>query len=483
MTDRDKYHRAARDGYLDILREANRREMNSPDEDGCTPPMLAAQHGNLEALRTTITRGGDVNKMDLLGFTAMHHAARNGHWNCISFLISFGANIWIMDNDMHTALDIAALENREDIVKLLDAAQNEQIRKNPKVIQKLKEKAMRDADNNLKQYERLQNKASKELEKTRRQMERQESTQNGNDFKAPSKASFVKTLTQRIKGNTTKSKATRGTAAFSDLVNGTTRGSHARTSDGQINDFNISDFDDSGRRTLRSVRGTASRKDGQVIYMANIDIDGPDEKVTDNSARPALTNVFPGAAVGGDSRDSGVDESFDDDESTPGMFNRPNFGNISFLNRFQHTNSFQNPANISLDENDSGYQNGDDMQNGFEADINDTKRLSSGTESSAGLVEGDKDLPWKAEDVEELDDEDDDSEYTPVIMFLEGCGLRLYTHLFLNDDVDMDALMILTNQDFQDMGLPIGPRRKLMDAIQKRRIVLNEPAQMYDSQL
>ena len=53
----DKFHRAARDGYLDILREANKREMNCPDEDGCTPPMLAAQYGNLEALRTTITRG------------------------------------------------------------------------------------------------------------------------------------------------------------------------------------------------------------------------------------------------------------------------------------------------------------------------------------------------------------------------------------------------------------------------------------------
>lgn len=97
---------------------------------------------------------GDVDKMDLLGFTPMHHAARHGHWNCVSFLISFGANIWTMDNDMHTPLDIAALENREDLVKLLDAAQNEQMRKNPKVVQKLKEKALKDAENNLKHYER-----------------------------------------------------------------------------------------------------------------------------------------------------------------------------------------------------------------------------------------------------------------------------------------------------------------------------------------
>ena len=53
----EKYHRAARDGYLDILRDGNRKEMNTPDEDGCTPTMLAAQHGNLDALRMIIQRG------------------------------------------------------------------------------------------------------------------------------------------------------------------------------------------------------------------------------------------------------------------------------------------------------------------------------------------------------------------------------------------------------------------------------------------
>lgn len=322
------------------------------------------------------------------------------------------------------------------------------------------------------------------MAKARRQMEREDNLQNGTEFTAPTKTSFVKKLTLRMKGNTTKSKGTSGTAAFSDLVNGTTRGSHTRNSEGQsIYDFKVSDYDNTGKRTLRSVKGTASRKDGQVLYMTNIDIDGPEEKVVDNSARPALTNVFPGAAVGGDSRDSGVDNSFDDEENTPGMFSRPNFGQISFLNRFQHTNSFQNQLNVPLDETDSGYQNGGVMQNGFDEDADEPNRLSSGTESSTGHVDYDKELPWKAEDVEELDDEGDDSEYTPVIMFLEGCGLRLYTHLFLDADVDMDALMMLTNQDFQDMGLPIGPRRKLMDALQRRRIVLNEPAQMYDSQL
>ena len=53
----EKFHRAAGDGYLDILRSANRKEMNQPDEDGNTPTHLAAMNGNLDALRLIIMRG------------------------------------------------------------------------------------------------------------------------------------------------------------------------------------------------------------------------------------------------------------------------------------------------------------------------------------------------------------------------------------------------------------------------------------------
>lgn len=53
----DRYHKAARDGYLDLLKEATRKDLNAPDEDGMTPTLWAAYHGNLEALRLIVSRG------------------------------------------------------------------------------------------------------------------------------------------------------------------------------------------------------------------------------------------------------------------------------------------------------------------------------------------------------------------------------------------------------------------------------------------
>ncbi|KAH6943424.1 hypothetical protein HPB50_021656 [Hyalomma asiaticum] len=55
--DRDRFHRAARDGYLDLLREATRKDCNAPDEDGMTPTIWSAYYGHLDALRLLVGRG------------------------------------------------------------------------------------------------------------------------------------------------------------------------------------------------------------------------------------------------------------------------------------------------------------------------------------------------------------------------------------------------------------------------------------------
>lgn len=53
----DRYHKAARDGRLDLLKEATRKDVNAPDEDGMTPTLWAAYHGNVAALRLIVSRG------------------------------------------------------------------------------------------------------------------------------------------------------------------------------------------------------------------------------------------------------------------------------------------------------------------------------------------------------------------------------------------------------------------------------------------
>ena len=53
----ERIRKAARDGYLDILRDATRKECNTADEDGMTATHWAAYAGNLDSLRIIVGRG------------------------------------------------------------------------------------------------------------------------------------------------------------------------------------------------------------------------------------------------------------------------------------------------------------------------------------------------------------------------------------------------------------------------------------------
>lgn len=50
-------NRAARDGALEILKEATRRDCNARDDGGMTPTLWAAFEGNVDALRLLVARG------------------------------------------------------------------------------------------------------------------------------------------------------------------------------------------------------------------------------------------------------------------------------------------------------------------------------------------------------------------------------------------------------------------------------------------
>lgn len=57
LSERDIFHRAARDGYVDLLKDATRKDCNLPDDDGITPTLWAAYYGQLNALRVLVGRG------------------------------------------------------------------------------------------------------------------------------------------------------------------------------------------------------------------------------------------------------------------------------------------------------------------------------------------------------------------------------------------------------------------------------------------
>lgn len=490
------FHRAARDGYLDPLRRATRKDLNTTDEDGMTPTMWAASYGNLAALRMIVGRGGDPDKMDLMGFSSLHHSCKNGHINVASFLINYGANIWAMDNDYKTSQDIAALWDKTEIVKLLDDAKSQQQALNPGIVKKLCAKAFEDADKNSKR----QDKRNKEAQRIAEKEDSKRLRNIDPDFKAPSKMNVFKTLTMKFRSNNRKytgNNVQGDVKTFSDIAIGTkSRGTKKKILQKQINgfdshsvmDFKTSEFDGDGNRTLRSMKGTNGyRKGSDVMYLTNKE---SESGAGASGNRPALTNVFslPKQKWKSESDliDSGTGsiDSHDEESDHPGMF-RNALGTLSFLHTRQGItgtlNGFAKASSYDfLDEICDNNDNPEEL-------IKENNRNSLGSDSIGTTTSLEERLqgpvPWKDEEDLLSDDDEDQSEFSPLVRFLESCGLSNYTYIFTNEDTDLDALMLLTDEDFTRLGLKLGPLRKLKEAIRKRREALEIPSAMIDTHL
>ena len=69
-------------------------------------------------------------------------------------------------------------------------------------------------------------------------------------------------------------------------------------------------------------------------------------------------------------------------------------------------------------------------------------------------------------------------------MLLRSEGLESYLHKFLQEKVDLDMLMRTNNldQDLKEIGLSeFGPRKRLQEAIQRRKDILAQAKYMTDS--
>lgn len=99
------------------------------------------------------------------GNTPLHLAAANGHLDCLSFLVSFGANVWCLDNDYHTPLDTAAVQGHMDAVRYLDSVTAKQSALNPKLVRTLKERAFYNAEQRIIHCAELQHENQRRMEK------------------------------------------------------------------------------------------------------------------------------------------------------------------------------------------------------------------------------------------------------------------------------------------------------------------------------
>lgn len=521
----ERYINAAKDGYLDALQQGTRKDLNTPDEDGMTATMWASRNGHLEALRLIVGRGGDVDRCDYLGLTPLHHAASRGLIHVVSYLVNWGANIFALNNDNQSALDLALENSKSDVAQFLDAEAAQQQMKNPKHAAKLREKAQRQMEESIKKYEKLTEQAAKEAEKQQRKL----ANDTVRSHRSPSldeasqqkeRKGIFQSVTMALRGNKSqRSKMSTQSSGktYSDIAGisqgpkgGVAKKINRRSHDlngttGAHDAFKVSDLDQSGKRTLRSAQGVLSGKSSDVMYLTGQRGGGEgtrastEDLLTSSSSRPTAQDVFSGHNRSLNNNlyksksepdlllDSGNGSYFEDEdeENSIGIFNRPGFGKTAFFSSSKFANTLQSFENGQGDADGAlanGLPHSDSLPNG---EIRSSGHEGLGVPAGPGSWVGDsaKEIPWDPDEVDPLDDDDDQTVSSPIEMLLWSEGLENYLHRFLQEKVDLDMLVKTKNldADLKEIGLPFGPRKKLQDSIQRRKDILDQPKYLSDS--
>ena len=84
----------------------------------------------------------------------------------------------------------------------------------------------------------------------------------------------------------------------------------------------------------------------------------------------------------------------------------------------------------------------------------------------------------------EYEESDEPSEdFAPVAIFLAGLGMESWSKTFEREKIDLEALTLLGDHQLREMGLPMGPRIKIMSAIEDRRKAMKNEQIIQDSHL
>lgn len=111
---------AVTNGYrliIDWLINEKGANVNTKNNDGCTPLMYAASVGHIDILKFLIEKSADLELKNEDGFTALHWAAYVGNLDSVKTLVEKGANLRAKNSENKRPADLAETHEVKRFIK------------------------------------------------------------------------------------------------------------------------------------------------------------------------------------------------------------------------------------------------------------------------------------------------------------------------------------------------------------------------------
>jgi ankyrin repeat protein len=97
----------------------NGADVNAPCNSGANPLFIAADQGHGDILRLLLDKGADVNRTDPIGGSALMNAIYRGHTDIVRYLLEKGAEVNLRLKEGETPLIMAVQKENEAVVRML----------------------------------------------------------------------------------------------------------------------------------------------------------------------------------------------------------------------------------------------------------------------------------------------------------------------------------------------------------------------------
>lgn len=90
-------------------------------------------------------------------------------------------------------------------------------------------------------------------------------------------------------------------------------------------------------------------------------------------------------------------------------------------------------------------------------------------------------VPW--EEIELGLDDDDEPDSSPLEVFLATQSMVEFFSIFKREKIDLEALLLCSDNDLKSIHIPLGPRKKILDACKTRLETIEDPDCIEDTEL
>jgi ankyrin repeat protein len=118
---KNSLHAAAEEGNIDALKSLLERgvDINARGASNQTPLHVAVVEGNVDVVRLLVERGAEVESRNNFGRTPLHGSSRFGHLEVSRLLLNHGANVNARMEKYWTPMHLSAGNGHLEMVKLL----------------------------------------------------------------------------------------------------------------------------------------------------------------------------------------------------------------------------------------------------------------------------------------------------------------------------------------------------------------------------